>query len=461
MGTLSMVARSVGGRLLGSDAEFRAVSTDTRTLKARDLFFALRGERFDAGQFVAEAERLGAAGAVVERRQAVALPQVEVADTRLALGDFAAAWRARFRLPLVAITGSNGKTTVKEMTGAILRAEYASSSEAETVLVTWGNLNNDIGVPMTLFYLRDQHRAAVIEMGANRKGEIARLTAIAAPTVGIVTNAGPAHLAGFGGSVRDVAIAKGELFAGLPPTATAVINRDDEFYEYWRGLRGSGENRTFGLSADADFRASDVRESGDGEFRFRMHTPAGEIAVRLPMAGRHNVRNALAAAAGAHAAGAGPEAIRDGLATMRNVAGRLRLVAGRNGATVYDDTYNANPGSVAAAIEFLAGLEGERWLVLGDMAELGAEAELLHRELGRLARARGLQRLFAVGELSRHAADAFGAGGSWHADVPALAAGMAGELRPGVTVLVKGSRRMGLETLVASLAESPDAGGAH
>ncbi|MCL4780617.1 MAG: UDP-N-acetylmuramoyl-tripeptide--D-alanyl-D-alanine ligase [Gammaproteobacteria bacterium] len=461
MGRLSMGAEAVGGRLIGADAGFDSVSTDSRSIEPGQLFFALRGTRHDAADYARDAAAAGAAGVVIETPQDIRLPQVHVADAGEALRTFATNWRRRFSLPIVAVTGSNGKTTVKEMVGTILRTHFAGPGEDAGVLVTWGNLNNHIGVPITLLWMRDSHHAAVIEMGASAKREIARLAAIAAPGVAIITNAGPAHLGGFGGTLRDVAEAKGELVAGLPAGSTAVINRDDPFYGYWRGLRDDITYRSFGLSADADYRAVDVQASGLQGLRFRLLAPAGEIAVKLPMSGSHNVRNALAAAAASLAAGASLESVRDGLGQMLNVAGRLRAEPGPAGSTIFDDSYNANPGSVAAAIQFLAGLDGQRWLVLGGMAELGPDEAALHREIGTLAARSGIDRFYCVGELTRPAAEGFGAAAHWYADVDELADVLRPQMTADVRLLVKGSRSAGLERLVQSVTGRSGQAGAH
>ncbi len=461
MGTLGMVAQTVGGTLIGADAGFDSVSTDSRSLEPGQLFFALRGVRHNAAEFARDAAAAGAAGVVIEERQPIDLPQIHVADAGQALCSFATTWRKRFSLPLVAVTGSNGKTTVKEMVGTILRAHFAGPGDDAGVLVTWGNLNNHIGVPITLLWMRDSHRAAVIEMGASAKHEIARLARIAAPTVAIITNAGPAHLGGFGGTLKDVAEAKGELFAGLPAGSIAVINRDDPFYDYWRGLRPDISYRSFGLSPNADYRAVDVQAFGVRSLSFRLLTPTAEIPVELPMSGGHNVRNALAAAAASLAAGASLQAVRDGLAQMLNVAGRLRAEPGPAGSTIFDDSYNANPGSVAAAIQFLAGLDGQRWLVLGGMAELGPDEAALHREVGVLAAQSGIDCFYCVGELTRPAAEGFGPGARWYADVTELAEVLRPRMTADVHLLVKGSRSAGLERLVQLVTGRSDAAGVH
>jgi UDP-N-acetylmuramoyl-tripeptide--D-alanyl-D-alanine ligase len=450
MGTLMMVAESVNGTLVGADQRFDSVSTDTRTLQPGQLFFALHGERFDAAEFVNEAARLGAAGAVVEHRQSCALSQVEVQDTREALGELAKKWRARFSISVIALTGSNGKTTVKEMIAEILRAHV---SDEDTLLVTAGNLNNEIGLPLTVLQLRDRHRIAVLEMGASHRGEVAHLAEIAAPGIGIVTNAGIAHLEGFG-SKENVAAGKGELFESLPEDGVAIINRDDEFFAYWQDLCAHVDVRTFGLSDSADFRATDIREVVDDahcNLSFLLHSPFGNVEVQLPMAGRHNIRNALAATAAATAAGATWEAVQQGLAAMGNVSGRMRAVTTVGGMTIFDDSYNANPGSVQAAIDFLSERDGPGWLALGDMAELGPNSAELHRAVGRKARQAGIERLFCLGEQARESAEAFGEGASSYTSIDDMAEAIKSERQPGIVLLVKGSRCMGLERLVSTL----------
>lgn len=451
MGTLATVAQQVGGQLVGEDRHFDAVSTDTRSLVRGDLLFALKGPNFDASDFLDQARDLGAAGAVVNRTRDVALPQVEVADTQIALGDFAAAWRSGFDVPLAGITGSNGKTTVKEMIAAILRAvPHAADND---VLLTHGNLNNEIGLPLTLLRLRSHHRAAVIEMGASQPHDIARLAEIASPNVGVVTNIAPAHLEGFG-SVNQVAETKSDLLRSLPVDGTAVINRDDDFFEFMAGSSHAQRVVSFGLEAPADYFAENVRVSAGphgASLQFHLCCPGGGTEVTIPMAGSHNVRNALAAAAVAMSMGAGLEAVRQGLSAMENVGGRLRPLRAATGGTVFDDSYNANPGSVAAAIDFLADLDGTRCLILGDMGELGQESERLHSEMGRRARARGIEQLIAIGPLSRAAAEAFGEQASWYPDVPGFLAAKPAGVITGELVLVKASRSMGLERVVASL----------
>jgi len=456
--SLSFIAGATGGSLRGPDLDFAGIGIDTRTLAAGEVFVAIRGERLDGHNYVAAAVERGAAAVVVARPVEVRVPQVIVADTTQALGDLARAWRARFDLPLVAVGGSNGKTTTKEMIAAILGG-------VGPVLATRGNLNNHIGVPLTLFRLDGTHRCAVIEMGANHPGEIATLVDIARPTVGIITNAGAEHLEGFG-SLDGVAAAEGEMVAGLDAAATAVINAGDDYAGLWRGMSRAGRIVSFGAAA-ADFRAEDVRcgiEAGAFVTDFRLVTPAGSRPVRLALAGAHNVVNALGAAAAAAAAGAPLEAIVAGLGSMRAVKGRLQLKSTPQGAWLIDDSYNANPSSVRAGIDTLAALPGRRLLVLGEMAELGDHARASHEDVATYARARGVERLFALGEGTRDAVRAFGTGAAWYGSAGELTAALRPELSAGVYVLVKGSRVNRLERVVEALAAGDaiaEAGGTH
>jgi UDP-N-acetylmuramoyl-tripeptide--D-alanyl-D-alanine ligase len=447
MRSLADLARATGGVLHGADGPFGLVTTDTRALEPGALFVALRGERFDGHQFVPEALERGAAGALVSRLVSVPLPQVVVPDVLAALSAFAAAWRRDYSGLVVGLTGSNGKTTTKEMIGAILQGVGPS-------LVTRGNLNNHIGVPLTLCRLEASHRYAVIEMGANHQGEIAHLASIARPDVGLVVNAGPAHLEGFGG-MEGVARGKGEMFASLGPDQTAVINADDRYATFWHGLaRAAGRVLTFGVRERADFSAFSVREvtSGQGpSLEFELVCPLGRRKVSLALAGEHNVMNALAAAAAAHAAGAGLDAIVEGLTDMRPVAGRLEFKALAGGGRLIDDSYNANPGSVHAGLRALEQIGGERWLVLGEMRELGEDSSQLHAEIGEFARQCGVTRLLAVGDEARHAVEAFGAGSTWFASAEDLIASLADGIGPGITVLVKGSRSNRLERVAVAL----------
>ena len=442
---LSTFAKDCGGTLLGADRAYGNVSSDTRTIAAGDLFLALHGPRFNGNDFVAAAQAAGAVAAVVDRPGGGdGIARILVADTQSALTRAAAAWRSRFSQPLVAVAGSNGKTTVKEMIAAIL-------ATAGPTLSTRGNFNNHIGVPLTLLRLGAEHRFAVIEVGANHPGEVAALNEIVRPDVGIVTNAGAEHLEGFG-SLEGVARAEGEMFAGLAPGATAIINADDEFAPLWRSM-APGPQASFGVRAAADFRATDIQATVDGEgflTRFALIAPAGHAQIELRLAGMHNVLNATGAAAAAMTAGATLDQVRHGLAGMRAVAGRLQFKLAR-GAWIIDDSYNANPSSMHAAIDVLATLDGQRWLVIGDMGELGDHAERSHVELGRYARAHGVSRLFATGKLAALAVEAFGAGGEWFPDTASLAAALEPQLAADVRILVKGSRMNRLERVVDQL----------
>jgi UDP-N-acetylmuramoyl-tripeptide--D-alanyl-D-alanine ligase len=453
--TLRNFAQACGGRLEGADRAFAGVSSDSRTLSAGDLFIALRGPRFNGNEFIGAALAAGAAGALVDAPQPLALAQILVGDTQAALSRAGRSWREALAIPMVGVAGSNGKTTAKEMTAAIL-------SQAGSTLATRGNLNNHIGVPLTLLRLEPGHRFAVIEMGANRAGEVAELVALARPTVGLITNAGAEHLEGFG-SLEGVARAEGETVAGLAADATAVLNADDEFVNLWRGMTPA-RVVTFGIASAADFRATDVRTTLSAQgflTRFRLSSPLGEADVALHVGGRHNVANALGAAAAAAAAGATLEHIVAGLGAMRSVPGRLQLKQAACGAWIIDDSYNANPSSVRAGIDVLAAIEGRRWLVLGDMAELGEFAADAHAEIGAYAREHGIERVLATGALAALAVERFGTGGQWFPDTEALTrellralAGLpagGGSGAANVRLLVKGSRVNRLERVVAAL----------
>ena len=442
--TLSDFAQACGGTLRGADRAYQGVSSDTRSLAQGDLFIALRGPRYNGNEFVGGALTAGAAGALVDAPQTAAIAQIVMPDTQAALENAARAWRTQFAIPVVGVAGSNGKTTAKEMTAAILGA-------AGECLATRGNLNNHIGVPLTLLRLEPAHRFAVIEMGANRAGDVAALVEIGHPTVGLITNAGAEHLEGFG-SIEGVARAEGEMVAGLKPDATAVINADDEFADLWRGSTPA-RVVTFGVQKPADFSATDLKTSvgADGFLtRFNLVSPMGQVAIELRMGGKHNVANALAAAAAATAAGAKLEHVATGLSAVRAVAGRLQFKMTANGAWLIDDSYNANPSSVRAGIEVLAGLDGRKWLVLGDMAELGDFAASSHAEIGVFAREHGVERLFATGQLAALAVESFGRGGQWFAEANALAEALHAA-PPDVRMLIKGSRVNRLERVVDAL----------
>ncbi|WP_371822866.1 UDP-N-acetylmuramoyl-tripeptide--D-alanyl-D-alanine ligase [Paludibacterium sp. B53371] len=444
--TLSEAARLAGGQLIGADAEIMRVVTDSRAIQPGDLFVALKGERFDAHDFVAKALEQGAVAAVVH--EGFALEQegslIAVADTRLALGQLAAGWRARFDLPLVGVTGSNGKTTVKEMLAAILRAHAG----ADAVLMTAGNLNNDIGLPLTLLGMNASHRYAVIEMGMNHTGELSYLTALARPDVALINNALRAHLGQFD-SVESIARAKSEIFEGLPEHGVAVFNAEDPNAELFAAAAGAHRVLRFGLK-QGDVQALNYTLGSDGS-SMTLHTPLGEMAVRIPAPGEHNVRNALAAATLALALDVPPAAITRGLMAFEGAKGRLQKKTARNGASVLDDTYNANPDSMHAGLEVLSRLRAPRWFVMGDMGELGETAPQLHAEIGQAARQLGVEMMVTLGELSRHASEAYGAPAKHFEAIEPLLAWLDGALPPQATVLVKGSHFMNMDRVVDHL----------
>lgn len=434
--SLSEIARITGGCLEGPDGVAEGVSTDTRSLQHGQLFVALVGPTHDGHAFVDDA--LPAAGVMVSRALPTRLGQVVVSDTRIALGRLAQVWRTQLPVKVIALTGSNGKTTVKEMLAAIAR-------ECGPALATRGNLNNDIGVPLTLLELARNHRHAVVEMGANHTGEIAYLTGLARPDVALITNAGPAHLEGFG-SVEGVARAKGEIFRGLGSDGVAVINADDGFAEYWRSLNPGRRVVTFGLEHPADVTGT---WSAPGHLALRLDGAAHHLSLAFP--GRHNALNALAAAAAARAADIPVDAVLRGLGRVHPVSGRLTPRPGLGGALLLDDSYNANPASTLAALDVLAGHPGERCLVLGDMGELGGEAADMHAQVGSRARELGIERLLATGPLCAHTVQAFGEGGRHFDDCAALIEAARALLHPAMTVLVKGSRSQRMERVVQAL----------
>ena len=453
MERLSDVARRLDAPLHGADHEFTRVATDTRTLRQGDLYVALSGENFDGHEFIASARAAGAVGALVSRRVDDELPQLLVDDTLVGLQNYAASWRADFDLPVVGVTGSNGKTTTKQMLASIFAARGP-------VLATAGNLNNHIGVPLTLLGLRAEHRTAVIEMGANHPGEIALLAHLSRPDVAVVTNAGDAHLEGFG-SREGVARAKGELYQALRG-GVAAINQDDAYAPLWRDFAAQSSIISFGFDEHADVRAGSAQPhppQAPTGMRFTLHAQEGRVGVNLPLPGRHNVTNALAAAACGVALGMDLAEIASGLAGFEAPAGRLAWKATPEGARLLDDTYNANPTSLAAGMELLAGLPGEHWLILGAMAELGPDAARLHFEAGRHARELGIDRLFGLGGLAAEAIKGFGPGAVWFDDAQELADSVRRQLSKDVAVLVKGSRSARMERVVAALCGVAVSGG--
>lgn len=449
MMSLSEAAAVLQARFSGSDARFSGVSTDSRTLRSGELFVALRGERFDGHGFLKQAAAAKAAAAFVDRNYAgeYPLPVAIVEDTRLALGDLARHWRARFSPVLVAVAGSNGKTTVKEMLASILRAHAGD----DAVLATAGNLNNDIGVPLTLLRMRHAHRWCAIELGMNHKGEIGHLARIAQPTVALVNNAQREHLE-FMGSVEEVAAENAAVYEALAEDGVAIVNADDAHAAFFRGRAGRRRVVDFGIDQPAALSGSYVLRALASEVAIR--TPAGAANATLAIPGLHNVRNALAAAACGFAAGILPATIAAGLSAFRPYSGRLQVKQARDGATLIDDSYNANPDSVRAAIDVLASCPGPTVLVLGDMGEVGAHSEDFHREVGAYARDKGVSSLLALGDSARHAVNAFGAGARHFEKLEELIPNVSGR-----SILVKGSRFMKMERVVAALTGAPAQGG--
>ena len=442
--SLSDCERTLGAELLGDDAEVRGASIDTRTLEPGALFVAVRGERFDGHDFATDAAARGAAGLVVERALDVALPQLVVPDAEAALGALARAWLARHQVPVVAITGSNGKTTTREIVARILE-------RLGPVLATRGNLNNDFGVPLTLLRLGPEHRYAVIEMGASRAGDIERLCRICRPDVALVTNTSAAHLEGFG-DLDGVARAKGEIYRALGPHGHAVVNLDDPrraalLEAAAAAADGAGARvRGFGVAEGVDVRGVPGPD-------LRIDTLGTTLSARFALVGDHNGMNALAAVAAVQCLDVQNEAIVAGLEAVRPFPGRLEEKPGLAGCRLVDDSYNANPASTRAAIDFLARLPGTRHLVLGDMLELGEDAVRAHGDAGRLARRRGIERLWTLGPGARAAAEAFGAGGAAFDDVAGLVRALAPGLDERGIVLVKGSRGSRMERVVEALGE--------
>lgn len=440
---LSDAAKWSGAKHFGQDVQFAGVEIDSRKVSPGSLFVALAGTHHDVHDHLDEAQSRGAAAAFVARPVTASLPLLIAEDTIPALGRLAAAWRQRFQLPVIAVLGSNGKTTVKELIAAILRQK-----EGNAVLSTQGNQNNALGVPLTLFRLGSQHRAALLELGVNGYGEIAHLGEIVKPDIAVITNAGLDHLAGFGG-IDGTARANGEVFAAMNGNGIAVLNGDDKCLAIWRQQASDRLCIHFGFRSGADVRGNwqPLLDGGD----LTIESLWGRIQTRLRLMGRHNALNALAAAATCLALDIEPDAIAAGLASVQPVAGRLQSRVGAYGAHIIDDTYNANPSSLSAALDALAAMPGKKLLVLGDMAELGDEADAWHGWAGQAARAAGVVALFAVGKLARLAAESFGEGAYHLTDSQSLARALLPRLRPDVNVLVKGSRCMAMERIVAEL----------
>jgi UDP-N-acetylmuramoyl-tripeptide--D-alanyl-D-alanine ligase len=453
---ISEAAAALNVPFLGEDAVFTSVGADSRKITAGQLFVALKGEHFDGHNFAATAIQQGAAAVLVSESVKDASPAILVDDTYLALGQLAAYWRNKFHMPIAGITGSSGKTTVKEMLASILR----DAATPEGVLATQGNLNNHIGLPMTLLKLNSQHRFAVIEMGMNHSGEIAYLTKLTKPDVALINNAGSAHI-GELGSLEAIAKAKGEIFEGLSDDGVAVINADDRFATLWKNLIGNRKTLTFGLENPADVTADYILEADNSLLDLR--TPQGKCKLTLPAPGLHNVMNALAASSAALAMGVSLQNIATGLQNYTGVKGRLQVLKGLHDSTVIDDTYNANPSSMKAAIDVLSAKPGKKILVLGDMGELGDDAPALHAEIGAYAKSAAIDTLLTLGNNSAQMAQKFGDGAQHYATLDALVADLISAMQAGSTVLVKGSRFMAMERVVKEivLEANKNNGGEH
>lgn len=443
----------IQGEDCSADVTFSGVSIDSRALQPGELFVAIEGPNFDGHDFVDAAKKRGAAAAMVSKTVSSSIPKLQVADTRKALSSLSKGWRQRYNSPLVALTGSNGKTTVKEMLAAILRQHHR-------VLVTKGNLNNDLGVPLTLLRLSELDDFAVVELGANHLKEIENLSLLAEPDIALITNIGVAHLEGFG-SIDLIAQAKSEIFCGLKKGGVAILNRDDQYYDYMSEQAGDYQQISFGSNERADIRLrkdslSSVLDENVWKTYFDVTTPKGDIDIQLSLAGRHNVQNALAAIAVAVALEIPLADIASGLAIMSPVPGRMQIRKGIGEWSVVDDTYNANPVSLNAATEMLSTLSGVKIVVMGDMAELGDGADVLHEQAGRIAKQNGVNKLYGVGPLCANAVKAFGEGAKHYDSQLELINDLITDLHSvctcqANTILVKGSRSAGMERVVASL----------
>lgn len=439
---LGDLASALGCGVSAGAVEIENITTDSRKVHHGTLFAALPGNHVDGHDFAQSAVNLGAAALLVKRPLDLDVPQLVVDDVLLALGKLAALLRSRLDTTVIGITGSNGKTTVKEMLAAILRLKAG-------VLATRGNYNNELGVPLSMFELEHHHRFAVLEMGASKAGDIAYLAGIARPDIGIITNIGPAHLRGFG-SEEGVAHAKGEMYAALPPEGSAILNADEPWLELWRDMNSAGNSVTFGSQPGADV------QLGEHAGRAIINTPSGKFEPRLALPGRHNLVNAAAATAAALAMNIDLAMIQQGLESVKPVPGRLNPMQTEAGWTVIDDTYNANPASLYSALQVLADMQGTPWLVLGDMKELGEGSRKLHREVGEAAKAMGVRRLFTTGEMSAATTEAFGQGALHFDNRDELAEELLRALHPDVICLVKGSRSMGMEAIVSAIIGAPE-----
>jgi len=446
---LSDIANAVQGRLLGNDLTISGVGIDTRTLSCGDLYVAIKGQHFDGHDFIANAVQAGAAALLVSQSISSPLPQILVNDTRLALAELAGYWRKQLPVKIAGVTGSNGKTSVKEMIAAIFATQG-------NTLFTQGNLNNDIGVPLTLLRLNEEHQFAVIEMGANHAGEIAYTSQYAQAAVSIVNNIGPAHIEGFG-NILGVANAKAEIIESLSSNGIAVINRDDDFYELLVKKAGQRKSVSFGFSSSADIRAENIQSRLDQQgfvTRFDLKTPDDSVSIELKLAGNHNVKNALAAAAVALQFGIDLAAIKRGLESMPPVTGRMQALLGRKGNIIIDDSYNANPVSLQAALDAVSQCQQPIWLALGAFGELGSDSATIHAEMGAMIKNIPVSRLFATGELARHTVNAFGDNGQFFDKQDQLINTLDQAITGKEIILVKGSRAQKMENVVAALVDN-------
>ncbi len=444
--TLQEIAEAVQGKLVGTDATVSGVCIDTRILAEGDLYIAIKGEQFDGHDFIAQAEKKGALALLVAKQVASDKPQIIVKDTRLALAQLAGAVRAKVQVKVCGITGSNGKTTVKEMVAAVLAVNYR-------VLFTQGNFNNAIGVPLTLLRLQAEDEFAVIEMGANHAGEITYTSAYAQPDVVVITNVGAAHIEGFG-SIEGIALAKAEIIESLTEQGIAVLNADDTFFAQWLALAGQRKVLSFGLNANADVTAENIVTGFAGEqfcTQFDLLSEGKRVPIRLALAGEHNVKNALAASSACLALGIEVKQIQEGLKQVKTVKGRLQLSVTGLGYRVINDTYNANPDSLTAALAVLKNCEGELWLALGAFGELGAGAEQLHSEMGQKIKQAGVTRLFVTGALAKSTVKAFGVGAEFFTQQEDLIVAVQQAISSKVVLLVKGSRVQRMENVVNAL----------
>ncbi|MAJ91451.1 MAG: UDP-N-acetylmuramoyl-tripeptide--D-alanyl-D-alanine ligase [Legionellales bacterium] len=444
---LSEAAKAVGSPLTEKDATFSGCSTDSRTIKKGNLFIALKGEYFDGHEYISVAEKNGASSLIIDHEVSNTKPFIKVKDTRVAMGLLAKCWREKITIPLIAITGSNGKTTVKEMVTSIL-------STISKVHSTSDNLNNDIGVPKTLFGLNKDHRYGVIEMGANHLGEIGWLSKITSPNIAVITQCAPAHLEGFK-NIESIAKAKAEIYTGLQSSGIAVINADDAYADFWKNSCKKIKQVTFGIESEsADIRAKNIKLSANKLFiSFSLITNDDSIQISLPLIGHHNVMNALAAAACCSSLNISLQTIKKGLESVRPIKGRLEIKTGKNKSRIIDDTYNANPTSLDAGIKTLCNFQGTRFIVLGDMGELGEKAVKFHEDVGIDAKRKNIDGLFTIGKLSMNAAKSFGQGAFHFSSHDELGRALIKILDKNSNILIKGSRAMKMECLIEMLME--------